>query len=505
MPYIFPRRALKTGDVLDPEEMNADIVPAAEKYNGHLNEHDFNAASLFAGVDIAEGAYWSIEHAVVACDTGISGNLSDPNKKIPPTYALPSDKRWHVIDSATVTVTTGNSLLWINGFAQMVRTGMTTITVTGEDRWKPTNAQVAIRVDGRLLHRTRTGRRNLVARQWMPFRASKDGDRTTHTPYPGYAPWRLHWPAHSIGPHVAPLRTGTVIFVEPGEHVIELVARITPRGGRGDSTGDPVVFYNRRLVVLEAPVSPPAAQGGASLDVNTFQPEDALDYAGMYTNRVKAVADAYNDVSAASLARGALNWNHLPSGVVATAEAGAASSDGLTLATYTFENPGWSSPNVTTASPGWEEVTTAGLLYKNDDSLQTWDPSAGTIFIFANVVVTGLVENGTALSNGYRLYGLLRLFYTDSALNKVTLESTEALVNSFNPREVDTTSTPATDAQFPVHYSVPLLFVHKPGDGVLPSVVKSFGIAASTARGDDSAGCTMSIASVEFFAFQLRS
>ena len=42
MSYIFPRRVLRPGDVLDPQELTEDITPAADRVSGKLNMHNFD-------------------------------------------------------------------------------------------------------------------------------------------------------------------------------------------------------------------------------------------------------------------------------------------------------------------------------------------------------------------------------------------------------------------------------------------------------------------------------
>ena len=43
MPYIFPKRTLKDGDVLDPQELNEDFIASADLYSGRLDQHNFDA------------------------------------------------------------------------------------------------------------------------------------------------------------------------------------------------------------------------------------------------------------------------------------------------------------------------------------------------------------------------------------------------------------------------------------------------------------------------------
>ena len=75
MPHIFPRRFLRTRDVLDPTELNDDIHPVYDLTKGRLDRMNFNAGNLKAelrnhpdsvgsdsstdGACVAEGAYFN--------------------------------------------------------------------------------------------------------------------------------------------------------------------------------------------------------------------------------------------------------------------------------------------------------------------------------------------------------------------------------------------------------------------------------------------------------------
>ena len=48
MPHIFPRRFLRTRDVLDPSDFNEDFHPVYDTLQGRLDRTNFNAADLKA-------------------------------------------------------------------------------------------------------------------------------------------------------------------------------------------------------------------------------------------------------------------------------------------------------------------------------------------------------------------------------------------------------------------------------------------------------------------------
>ena len=74
MPHIFPRRFLRTRDILDPREFNDDIQPAQQLIAGNLDRTNFDANSLKTGLRpsptsdtpepegpcVAAGAYFNV-------------------------------------------------------------------------------------------------------------------------------------------------------------------------------------------------------------------------------------------------------------------------------------------------------------------------------------------------------------------------------------------------------------------------------------------------------------
>ena len=78
MPYIFPKRILRDDDVLDPIELNEDLIPAAELYSGKLNEHNIHNNTSFLATD---DMHYKHHYASVSAAPGLTG---------PPSYNLPN-------------------------------------------------------------------------------------------------------------------------------------------------------------------------------------------------------------------------------------------------------------------------------------------------------------------------------------------------------------------------------------------------------------------------------
>ena len=75
--YLFPKKKLRsTGDVLDPSELNQSILPAAERLNGQLNQHNVKAP-IPNSVDIVSGEYAAPYSTFTYAASGLS-NASAP-------------------------------------------------------------------------------------------------------------------------------------------------------------------------------------------------------------------------------------------------------------------------------------------------------------------------------------------------------------------------------------------------------------------------------------------
>ena len=149
MPYIFPKRYLRSGDVMDPEDLNQDFTPAQELLDGHIDSVNLDAASFKSGVTVAAGAYYepyykSVEHDVGFASTGSPRSVSSPNfvemdgttkRTHYPTdddgsvFVVPNDGSWVAVpgkdvdNSLMIEPTTGSSVLWVTAYVQYVWQG----------------------------------------------------------------------------------------------------------------------------------------------------------------------------------------------------------------------------------------------------------------------------------------------------------------------------------------------------------------------------------------------
>jgi len=170
MPFIFPKRFLRTRDILDPAEFNQDTEPVQELLDGELDRHNFNAADLKANVfgheslvdtsdynaAVGESAYYDVYSTAVECSTIFEhgdenfGYLRNTNRTTPnfvkpdggtfrdsragtdadgyPSI-VPNTGSWSAVKSGDLdgamklTVTTGQASLYINAYVQYVWQG----------------------------------------------------------------------------------------------------------------------------------------------------------------------------------------------------------------------------------------------------------------------------------------------------------------------------------------------------------------------------------------------
>jgi len=160
MPFIFPKRFLRTRDILDPREMNDDTRPVQELLDGSLDRHNFDAAHLKATLThtptattprVGQYAYHNTKSVAVECFYKIDrtpGGISPNTHRHPPnfvkpdgatlrdTYAgtasdgkpfvVPNTGEWAAVKNADLsgpmqaTFTTSRSRVWICAYTQYI-------------------------------------------------------------------------------------------------------------------------------------------------------------------------------------------------------------------------------------------------------------------------------------------------------------------------------------------------------------------------------------------------
>lgn len=173
MPHIFPKRFLRTRDILDTHEMNEDTQPVQELFSGNLDRHNFDGQALKSTIkasqvdgfpSVADGAYYNVHVSNIESrykfhrsDKGDGRIRKPPNfvrlngstlrdapytpidngnlKKECAPFVVPNTGEWTVLQNETLTgpqqlnFATGQSKLWICAYVQYVWQGFY--------EWKP--------------------------------------------------------------------------------------------------------------------------------------------------------------------------------------------------------------------------------------------------------------------------------------------------------------------------------------------------------------------------------
>jgi len=481
MSYQFPRRVLRTQDVLDPIELTQDISPAAERLSGRLNAHNFSS-TISSTVPVEPDAFYAVQHyeydQFFYWD-GVNPNWGNPDLNWAPglAYQVQNNFEWNVItepasfnsDPAQVTISTGNSVLWINAYAQYLWYGFddpptTTWFPTPRDQHAhgamttPANIQFAIRVDGNIVPESITGIDDMTYRASVPIRQSVQ--RTASSILPGPADIRGSQIV-ALGPPVLPVRVSAMVPVQAGEHTVELVVRRVPvingNSIKAYKSSDKVYVFGRQVNAIDLKSFPVDSVTGSEVSAAGWDEEDEITTASIYTARVQPIITRSNAIQEGNLSRGALMHYHLPSALL-----GAYSVE-VMFSGELFNNtmPGQGSTTTTTTryagapTNGWTLVSDGGASPTGGTLLVTNIPAAvdQKLLVLANVQVRnlrgGVDASLTTRAASIRSFALFRLMWRRSAFAPWTaVNESDGMVNSFVwwPSDPSTNPDPADAA-----------------------------------------------------------
>jgi hypothetical protein len=394
MPYVFPKRKLADGDILDPIDMNEDFIPVVELYSGKLNEHNFKetgSAGLPTLTDagIETNAYYSFidEKKVVNPHFGSTAPFNVPQlTDITFKDKLKNDVGWAAIPlngsgDTSVTTTTENTALWLEALIQYsispqtfsaasyvsltTRFGFTGQYRLGIGDSTGARVQFAIRVDGAVLPSTITGHLDVFhassrgEKPSVAYQISSADELIANAPGP-----KIEQEADlgALGNFCYPVRLGALLELTAGSHVVELVARRVPRVDQtiAFDPDDVVSVYTRRLFAVQIPQFPRSSTTFASIEVEPFDSESPVSQATLAAS-IDATRDKFNAVESGALARGALRAVQLPPAVLAS-NTGEQATSGTSALNSVF--PGWA--NVGNAyygvTPGWTPSAISGSV-----------------------------------------------------------------------------------------------------------------------------------------------
>ena len=551
MSFIFPKRVLRKGDVLDPTEMNEDYVPASELYSGNLNAHNFNSSTVFPPATNALFTY-SYDQQVVGHNMGEAGSFSTPDVGATADAVVISNAgTWeHVIST---TITTGNSTLWITGFVQYFWLFWGTLKYDygsakahefasgGEHNppggggeyaslGRPAAVQFALRIDGRIVEWTITGKQNPYESPAIPLRPANA--RTDKVFNPSYAQRTT-----ACGPVMLPVRIGSVFPVTAGAHTVSIVARRIRRPTQSYSLpNDKVYAFNRQLFVLEMPNHPQASTTSSTIEVAAQTTEATLSATALGTDAIDATRDALNSIEPGAIARGAFTHEHIASPVAFSAST---LFEGTTTAKSYNHYPGFGgttdllhlAPNISSGVAG-EITTTASSveawykLYNNGVRLEvntTFSDDASVIVIYANVRVVSMQfdypTSSTVTAVGNRVRDVVAAFkigvYDSSSSSWYMISPSEACVSKStwwmrdgsSGSSYDLPESPQTE---PVEVDVPLFGVLQCPDDVTADNITKVAVftsviqmANSTPQSDNDVYVTWQRGSLQVFQLKV--
>jgi hypothetical protein len=489
--YIFPKRSLRDEEILEPAGLNEDLLPAVDRLSGGLNEHNFNAASVRANVEPSTAAYYKVHHVFKESDPnfGVPGAYTAPNSvggwghDLP--CQIPNSFEWNVLDGMSITLNSGNAVLWIVGWLQYVWLGFAVHSHTYSLSSKPARVQFAIRLDGAVIEATITGQKDPAATAWQVTKAVSQ--RTGTSLLPGPQVDRNIGDNAAIGPECLPVRLGVPVPISQGSHTIELVARrIYPSDwDQIFTSSDQVWVYNRRLFVLETYIEPQVSVGMNPVTIQAFDVEDIFSAAEIETNRVGVVETASNDVVNGMEARGAFNHSHLPNAVH--------DHDTRELAPAAFQisdarYPGFDAHTFTAnkhaASTGWYLMDDgAGVTLSTNSGIGphgAWDTTtkASFILVLANIHIPQMTDHTT-----YKLdnFGAFAIGYTSAGTPLIALD-TVGYANSY-AYDDGFCANGSFKYDTPQELDIPLMYcmdVSVP----LAANIDSFGVYVSSFNGD---------------------
>lgn len=205
----------------------------------------------------------------------------------------------------------------------------------------PCNVQFAIRVDGKIIDETITGKsfsfeesphgirvedsNSIRVDIGSDFEFARFGQRSILEQMDYLGSGNNAVPGQKIrtsrasgcGPEVLPVRIGAVLPVEPGTHTIEIVARRLKRKRKQFETGDFVGVFSRRLHTMVLPIDAVYQD----LDPNTIpvqtknlQSENLIEQREEF-QKYESLKERLNSVRAQDIKRRSLPNTHLPSKV----------------------------------------------------------------------------------------------------------------------------------------------------------------------------------------------
>jgi hypothetical protein len=394
MSHVFPPKAFKPEEIVDPQWLDKSLQPISEKIYGRINEQDiygteFPLAKVYVGdatwsYDI--GAYTNKYLAAETYDPGFGLLVTGfgANGWFKGGSSTDYSQAWQLVDTCSLTIEFNDEKLWICAMLQYatkrgVGSGIVTPTVPSSD---PARVQFALRIDGLIIPETVTGSYIFPDTPKQMIYKGKDVS-VVNSEY-DYRHVRYIQGTEGIGGAAKPVRLTYQAAVVEGKHTVDVVFRRVPTSDGiidNDGDGSTVCLYNKQLFVLvmngNGDIGPQTSASG----VKPFDEAEVLSKASLFDNRISVVANRMNNLTYSNTERGALRKRHLPPA--------ATQRDSETIAVgtpYTYVLlPTYQQFNT---ELGWVTVQDgSGNLLKIDNGGSGWNLSnnPGWLIVMANV------------------------------------------------------------------------------------------------------------------------
>ena len=314
--YEFPVQLIRNLDQMNPDSFNHDLIVAAEKLSGNINEHAVNAGEA-AALTIGTGAFGTPHIVVVESDPdyGTPGSYSEATFDTSNDgWPIPNHGNWEQVDGMTLTFTTSGCMIWMVSCLQAI---WERVEVENTDA---ANYQIALRLDGAVLDWTIPGHLNQMHQPSFAFKYTPQKDGTVAIPGPAIPKVGI---VSAIGEPSSPDRciASSMFALTAGSHTIEVVARRGFRSIQSASftTTDNVWIFDRMLFALEVPTVTYGTSTAYEHEITPIEPNDTVATTTLYDPLVSMRAQ-YNDIENSNTARGIFNTNHGYSAVLFTAQ-----------------------------------------------------------------------------------------------------------------------------------------------------------------------------------------
>lgn len=324
MSHVFPPKAFKPEEIVDPQWLDKSLQPIAEKIYGRINEQDImSGAFSLSKVYVADG-FWSYDIAAYT-NKYLNAATQDPQFGNSVSGASPDgwfkggtdvdySVAWQVISSyTTLDIEFNDEKMWICAMLQYAVTkgvgaGIGSPPLPSED---PARVQFALRIDGLIIPETVTGS---YIYPDTPKQMIYKGKSATADEF-DYRHVRYVQNTEGIGGAAKPVRLTYQAAVVEGQHTIDVVVRRLPQSDGlidNNEVGSSVRIFNKQLFVLVMNANGDIGPQTSASGVKPFDEAEVLSKASLFDNRISVVANRMNSLVYSNTERGALRRTHLP-------------------------------------------------------------------------------------------------------------------------------------------------------------------------------------------------